>query len=462
VRPQVEGEVRPQAGLGAISKRLVAGGNWLLAHPYVPLGIALAVVIAIWAIGTRSQPHHVRAEFAAAVDLYTGLDVSVDGLDAGRIDSVQYQDGHAIVDMGIDNGYWPVHRGTRAAIRYGTTIGNATRYIDLTPGPSSAPVIPEGGLIPLADTATPTEFDQIFNIFDAAARSNLQQTLRETGSELGTRGPELNADIKSTPAALEAVGGLAQQMAADQPALAGLVENGARVTATLATRQGQIADLMTVANATFHTFASNTAAVSSSLDRLPATLGDTRGTLAQLDGSIEHLNRFVAALRPGAAQLKPLAITLRPALRQLRATVPTAVDLLRTGIVAGPPITTLLNDAIPFSRSATPAFTKLAPMISCITPYSPEIAGMLSTWSSWPSFYDGTANYGRVFANFGLAEPNIYPDTITPAEFTKLTGQQYALVRPPGYNIGQPWYMPQCGAGHNGLDAADDPEAAGR
>jgi virulence factor Mce-like protein len=428
----------------------------------VPIGAVVAVLIALWAIGTRSQPHSVRAEFVSAVDLYTGLDVTVDGLDAGRINGVKYRGGHAVVEMGIDNQYWPLPRGTTAAIRYGTTIGNATRFIDLTPGSRSAPAIPQGGVIPLKDTVTPTEFDQVFNTFNAAARSNLRRTLGETGSELGRRGAQLNAGIKSTPAGVAAVSGLAHQVAADQPALSALVANGNRVTATLATRQSQISDLITVADATFHTFATNTAGVADSLDRFPATLSDARTTLQRLNGSIGHLSTLMTALGPGARQLKPLAVALRPALSQLRATVPTAIGLLRTAITAAPPITTLLSDAVPFSHGATPAFTHLAPIVRCITPYSPEAAGLLSTWSSWPSFYDGTANYGRVFANFGLAQPNIYPGRLTPEQFTKLTGQQYALVRPPGYNIGQPWYLPQCGAGHRGLKAASDPEARGR
>jgi virulence factor Mce-like protein len=436
--------------------------RWTLSHPYVPLGLIVAFVIAVWAVGTRSQPHHVRAEFASAVDLYTGLDVTVAGLDAGRIDGVSYQGGHAVVDMGIDNAYWPLPRGTTAEIRYGTTIGNATRFIDLTPGPKRAQPIPDGDVIPLKDTGTPTEFDQVFNTFNSAARANLRQTLAETGTELGTRGAQLNAGIKSSVGGVQAVGGLAGQVAADQPALSALVENGDRVTATLATRQVQISDLMRVADATFHTFATNTAGVAGSLRRFPTTLSQARTTLGRLDGSIGHLNNLMTALKPGAAQLKPLAVALRPALNQLRDTVPTAVDLLRTGITAAPQITTLLKDAIPFSHSATPAFSQLAPMVSCITPYAPEIAGMLSTWSSWPSFYDGTANYGRVFANFGLVEPNIYPKAVTPELFTKLTGQKYALVRPPGFNIGQPYYLPQCGAGQTGLNPANDPEATGK
>jgi hypothetical protein len=51
----------------------------------------------------------------------------------------------------------------------------------------------------------------------------------------------------------------------------------------------------------------------------------------------------------------------------------------------------------------------------------------------------------------------IPPGTSTQA-FVKLTGLQYAEPRPPGLSVGQPWFLPQCGAGPNSLNPADDPE----
>jgi hypothetical protein len=45
--------------------------------------------------------------------------------------------------------------------------------------------------------------------------------------------------------------------------------------------------------------------------------------------------------------------------------------------------------------------------------------------------------------------------------FTQLTGQGYALPRPPGLNAGQPWFLPECGAGPSSVNPAHDPEHQG-
>jgi len=35
----------------------------------------------------------------------------------------------------------------------------------------------------------------------------------------------------------------------------------------------------------------------------------------------------------------------------------------------------------------------------------------------------------------------------------------YGFPRPPGTDAGQPWFLPQCGAGPDALDPNKDPEA---
>src|SRR5438132_6616917 len=125
--------------------------NGLIDHPWYAVLAVGAVAFVLWAVGTRSQPHHVRAEFSSAFNLVSGLSVDVDGLEVGKISGVHYVNdlsgGRAIVDIGIsDSQYWPLHAGTTVETRWGTTIGNGTRRLDLIPGPSSAPAIPDGGI----------------------------------------------------------------------------------------------------------------------------------------------------------------------------------------------------------------------------------------------------------------------------------------------------------------------------
>ena len=118
----------------------------ILDKPWSLIVIAGLVAFGYWAVQSRSTDHTVRAAFSSAVSVVSGLDVQIDGVDVGKVKKVEYEDGQALVDLGIDADAWPLRRGTKAEIRFGTTIGNGTRNVALEPGPDSAPPIPGASL----------------------------------------------------------------------------------------------------------------------------------------------------------------------------------------------------------------------------------------------------------------------------------------------------------------------------
>lgn len=432
--------------------------GYFIDRPWALVGIVAFAIFAWWVYGTRTQPHEVRAVFSEAVSLYSGLDVRVDGLDAGKIKKIENVDGQAIVTLGIeDDDVWPLHRGTTATIRYGSTIGNGTRIIDIEPGPKNAPELPEKGIIPNGDTVEAVEFDQLFDTFDTKTRAQMQSMLKGTGDTFGPRAKELSAAVEETGPGLDAIGGFADDLSRDEPALRAFVTNTNRVTRTLAARRQDLSGLVQVAAATFNEFARNTAGIQGSLDRFAPAMRETRTTLAKLDGSVGHLDNLMTDLKPGASQLGALASDLRPALASLRETVPLAVQTFRTARQASPSITKLLERSQPFSAEAAPAFTKLAPMVSCIRPYAPEIVGLLTQWASFTRNYDGGGHVGRLQANAGPASLTSVPPAMTSKAFTDATGQKYALIRPPGYLAGKPWFIPECGITAAGIDPTKDP-----
>jgi phospholipid/cholesterol/gamma-HCH transport system substrate-binding protein len=449
----MRGEITPDAP----ARRISNGFAWFVGRPWVIIGLVVLFAFGLWARGTRTQGHHVRVVFDSAVSLYSGLDVRVDGLDAGKINKVAIQGGKAVVTLGIsDDQVWPLHQGTKAVLRYGSTIGNGTRLIDLQLGPASAPEIPENGIIADRNTVEATEFDDVFDTFDAKTRAGLRGTLKATGDTFGPRAKALGDGVSASAPGLESIAGFAADLARDDVALHALVTNTDRVTRTLVSRRGAISDLVQVSAATFAEFASNTSGITASLDRFPSTMRETRGTLDRLDGSLDRLNNLVADVGPGAAELGRLSVDLRPAVAELRRTVGPAVATFRTARATAPRITALLRAAQPFADKASPIFTRMAPIVGCIRPYAPEIAGLMSTWTSFTSEHDHVSHFGRLWGNFGPTSLTSTP--ADPATFTKLTGQNYALVHPPGYNAGKPWFIPECGATADYLDPAKDPE----
>lgn len=435
-------------------RRVVIG---TVSKPWALLLLVAAVAFVLWVISTRSQSHEVRVAFPNAVSVVPGLDVQANGVDVGKITSVAYEDGQAIVGVGIDDeDAWPLHEGTTATLRYGTTAGNGTRRVDLVPGPRSAPEIPEGGVIESRYASTPVEFDEIFRMLDGDSRDDLRSLVGRTAQTLDGRAGALNEGIEQTAPALEAAGGLLGELADDDAALDRLVTDTHRAVGALASRQAQISDLVSVAGATFSELGANSQAVRDSIGEAPSTLRDATTTLARVDRSVDGLETTVRDAAPAAAELPRLAAAARPTVRQLSATAPRLTSLLRTGRRTVPAATRLVTEGTPFARRLTPILKDLAPVVGCIRPYAPELAGWFSNWASFSQNYDGAGHYARIRLLGGATSLTSSPEL--PTSFMKLFSADYANPRPPGLNAGQPWLLPQCGVTADALDASKDPE----
>jgi hypothetical protein len=113
---------------------------------------------------------------------------------------------------------------------------------------------------------------------------------------------------------------------------------------------------------------------------------------------------------------------------------------------------------VPFSAQLRPLAEQLAPMLACMRPYTPELAGFISNWTSFLKNYDGVGHYARMRILAGPTSLTSTPEIATDAFLAAAGGTKYAMPRPPGLNAGQPRFLPQCGAGPESLDPSKDPE----
>lgn len=439
-------------------------GALVLDRPWVLILAALAVLLGYWIYGTRVQTHEVKAGFSYAVNLTPGLDVRVSGIDAGKITSVDYEDGQAVVGLGIDDErVWPLHRGTRAILRWGTTAGNGTRFVQLEPGPKSAPEIPDGGIIPTNDTISPVEFDDFFNTFDTDTREHLQGFLRHGAETFDERERALGVGLRNTPPAFEAASGVFAELASNEQALRSLVSHTSRTTRILAREDESIKALITGMARTMDAFADHSRAMGTDIEDFPPTLVEVRSTLGRLDRTVDVLDGLVADIGPGARALRPLAATARPMLAELRATVPQALSTINAARETAPQITRLFRRGQPFAQELDPVLKDLVPSLACIRPYAPEFAGTLSTWASFAKNFDSIEHYARVR---GISGPDNFasnPPTDSD-EFVEQYGYTYAFPRPPGLASvpgapnSDPQFMPECGVTRDALDPSKDPE----
>jgi hypothetical protein len=358
---------------------------------------------------------------------------------------------------------WPLHRGTYAGTRWGSTTSLAYRYVEIYPGPASAPALPNDAVLPAARNKTAVELDQAYRIFRGRTPRDFQKVLGELTATVNNQGPSIARGLRTAPGGLDQAAAVLREFSADQNALRTMMVAGDQATTALAGRQADLGNLVRHAAATFDEFARHTHAEQVALQRAPSAFSESVGTLSRLNTSLDGLQALLDDLRPGARQLRIFAAPARRALAELRREVPLATRTFRTGRLAAPPLTRMLKTGTTFLPHLGTVLDQFAPMMACLRPYAPELAGMLETWTGWNKNYDQYGHYARTFDL--LANLAILPGTpFNSLQATNMFKNRlfYAMPRPPGLNAGHPWFQPQCGAGPESMDPSKDPEGAGR
>ena len=214
----------------------------------------------------------ITGHFLSAEGLTAGNDVLVGGVQAGKVDSVALapdsdSSGGALIQMTIGQKFAPLRRGTRATVREKGFLGNM--YVDITPGADGGQPIPNGGSLPIEDTAAPVDLDQVMDTFDPATRAKIKTLTLQGGESLSGRGQDLNhvlADLPATTANLADAAGsidasqqqldqltgefdsITQQMASEDTSLRGDLSNSASLLDTIAAREDRLQAEITYAN----------------------------------------------------------------------------------------------------------------------------------------------------------------------------------------------------------------------
>lgn len=418
----------------------------------------VAACVAVLVLGRGGGDRTLRAAFDAAVQVVEGQEVRVAGRPVGHVSSVRELDGQAVVDLAIGDDDWPLHRGTTARLRFGSVSGYAGRFVDLRPGPESAPELADGAVLSTASTVTPVEFDQLFNTFDAPTRRALRGVLDGAADTVDGHGAELGDGLVRGSVGVDRFADLFADLGQQPEALSALVVSGAQTTAALRAQETALRELLSGAAGTFDALAGQARAAQASLERFPDALSAGERTLAHLDASLVGLRGLVTDIGPGARALRDAAPSVQRATTALLEVAPLAASTLEVGRAAAPDIDRLLRTGTATLPRLGSALRSAAPMLSCIRPYAPEIAGMASTWSGF-SGNDAQGGFGRV--DLTQLPPTVAAGTpIDSKQITDIFTDRvfYAMPRPPGLDAGQPWFLPSCGAGRDALDASLDPE----
>ena len=370
--------------------------------------LVAAVALAALAMFGGPEPYKVKAVFQNAGQLVPGNEVRVGGQPIGTISDIELdQSANAIVTMEVGDEVAPLHEGTSATIRATSLSGITSRYISLKPGPNNSRELDDGDSIGADETSAPVDLDVLFNTLDAKTRAGLRDFIRGSGTQYEARGAEAGESIQYFAPFLGSTSRLTRELALDQQVLERFVQDGADTVSAIASRRGDLTDLVSNTNSAMRAIGDENVALQRSLELLPGTLRKANTTFVNLRSTLDDLDKLVEESKPNTKELAPFFKALRPLVHDARPTVADLRDLIRSPgpnndlieLTAKQPRLAELTASV-FPR-AIRTLDRSDPVISYARPYIPDLSGWLTEFGQVAAYYDANGHYARVQPVFG-------------------------------------------------------------
>ena len=244
----------------------------------------------------------------------------------------------AVVTLRINDNGQPIHRDATIKIRPRLFLeGNF--YVDLKPGTPGTGKLDDRGLIPVTQTAIPTQLDEVLTALQSDSRASLQDTLQGLGDTFNAKptaaedavqdpavrgmsgGQALNEALKTSPRSLKQGAQVFGALLGPHPHdLSKTVKNATKAFTALADEQDDLADFVVDFNKTMSMTAAHSAQLRTVVQELGPTVRHASQAFTTLDAGLPSLRRYsrelavtlnevpatVAAAEPWIAQAKPL------------------------------------------------------------------------------------------------------------------------------------------------------------
>ncbi|MFN2612432.1 MAG: MlaD family protein [Solirubrobacterales bacterium] len=330
------------------------------------IGVVL-VVFGFYLGFTKKLPftghgYEVKAVFSNAQSMRVKSPVRIAGVDVGKVSKVEHLtsggEGQqaAVITMELKDTALPLKQDSTFQIRPRLFLeGNL--FIDLHPGSPESPSISSGDTIPIAQTSSSVQVDQVLTSLQAPVRADLQTFLIEFGNGLDKYGggEGLRTVFKTSPQAFRSTSEVNQALLGTQPGdLTGLVVNLDSFIQALNQNQVQLQDLVTNLGTVLNAFGREDRALQTAIFTLPQLLSVGTPALVKLNAALPQLRAFSREALPGVRSAGPALDAANPFIAQLRKLVrPSELRGLVADLVPTvPSLANLANKSLPFLEQA--------------------------------------------------------------------------------------------------------------
>src|SRR4051794_22630300 len=409
------------------------------------IAAVVALAVAAVAVGLLlfrgGSTYEVTAEFQNASQLVKGSQVVVAGVPTGSVKDIALGDpGQGLAPFPAPDPYDPLRQGTTATIRSSSLSGIANRQIqlDLPPPTQAGGEIPSGSTLPMSQTTSEVDLDQLFNTLNARTISNFKHVIE--GFSLSYQGvaKQANAGYRYLNPFLSTSRQVFGELTRDTPTLEHLIVDTSHLSGALAERSDDISGLIHNANLMMGAIASQSDALKEALVRFPGFMRQSNTTFVNLRATLDDLDPLVNASKPVAEKLPAFFHQFR---RAAHGAVPTITDLEKTIRRPGSQndLVELTRDAVPlasaaigsgspdcgqnpntdYSKAADHNFTQGAfgesvcslknglPNLSTFRAYTPELVGWFNDFGPSSGISDANGAIARIQTTFNAFSPGL-------------------------------------------------------
>jgi phospholipid/cholesterol/gamma-HCH transport system substrate-binding protein len=403
----------PAADPGREADPRIWGRHYTGPHPWV-LGVVVAIILAILSylafakeLPWAGDGYTLKATFENAATLRETAPVRIAGVNVGEVTQIEPSGDAAEVTFTVSDEGRPIHADAEVEIRPRLFLeGNF--FLDLRPGSPSAPELEAGDAIPITQTATAVQLDEVLTALQMPQRRGLQRLLEGFGTALTyeptpaddadqdpdvqgeTAAESLNDAFRYGGPAGRSTAIVADALRGERPHdLSGMIAATGQVFGKLATVERELADLITNFNTTVGAFASESQALSESISLLDPTLAETEVSLSHLSDALPPLRRLAIESRPAIQELPATIAAFEPWLFQ--------TELLLDGEELGG-TARLLESAAPGLARTSAGSRALFPAVSDVSRCATEnLVPAADTAITIDGFANGQPNFQELF-----------------------------------------------------------------
>lgn len=328
------------------------------------LGAIAAFAVLVYFVFTKDVPfvhgYRIDGVFASSNQLREGSPVRIAGVTVGEV--VGFEPGPGTtrtVTLELKDEARPIHADATLEIRPRLFLEGGF-YVQLEPGTAGAPELEDGRTIPLAQTSLPVGFTDVLSALRRSTRDGLRSTLRELDTALAGGGGEALARLPGPLApALRDFAAIAEAARGTGPHdLSTGLESSSRLTAALASRDRELAELVTGLETATGALAAHDDALAAGVRQLDGLFREAPPQLELIDRALPSLTRLAAAIRPGLRAAPPVLARTAGMVGQLEAAtrppeLPRLLALLRPSLRDLPTLASRLTELFPHVTPVT-------------------------------------------------------------------------------------------------------------